>query len=202
TQQVVALDVELVGRRIHFAKLSAGAVGERERRTAVIAPRFAILGGHHPPRLRHAGVGRRAAEIVDAQRISLPLGDALEANDDLTLLARPQREDSRAKHAVSHPLHQRGIALASHDLFIYTARFGRVHRLAGDELSIDRELEVAERRALRQREHVVRFADHRAAIDEPLVDLVAKHAIAQLDPDVAPRAYHLRAHREALDGRL
>ena len=57
-----------------------------------------------------------------------------------------------------------------------------------DELAVDRKLQILKRGVVGQRKEIVGFAERRAAIDESLFDLVAKHAIGELHAHVAPRA--------------
>src|SRR5205823_12565831 len=70
---------------------------------------------------------------------------------------------------------------------------------AGDELSVDRQLEILERRALRERKHIVRLADSSAVVDEALLDLVshdARRPIAdELRAYVAAHAHDFRIAR-------
>jgi hypothetical protein len=98
---------------------------------------------------------------------------------------------------VTHPFDERWIALAAHDLLVDLARLLGVHRLTGDHLAVDRQLEILERGALRHRKEIVRFSDGGAAIHEALVDLVPKHAVDQLDADVATRPNDVRRPDDA-----
>src|SRR3954462_1334184 len=94
-------------------------------------------------------IGLAAAEVVDAKRIALALSDGLKPHYDVLVLTRRDREDPRAKHPVAHPLHERRVALAPDDLFVHAARFVCTKRLAGDQLTVDLELEILERSVLR-----------------------------------------------------
>ena len=104
-------------------------------------------------------VGGAAAEVVDAQRVAFARRDALESNDDPLLLAGIERKDSRAQQPVAHPFDERGIALRAHDVLVDAARIAGVHRLAGHELAVDRQLEILKRGVAGQRKEVVRLAD-------------------------------------------
>ena len=190
TQAAVVADLEAVCRRVCGAELRRAWIGEHEARSSPV---------RHRPLAGDARRVLRPAEVIDPHGIAFPLGHHLIAHDDALLLARIDRKDPRAKQSVPHPLDERRIPLAPNDLFVDAPRVGRAHRLTGDELSVDRELEILERGALRQRKHVVRFADSSAIIDKALLDLVSHDAgrpIAdELRAHVAAHAHNLRIAR-------
>src|SRR5687767_4031957 len=124
-------------------------------------------------------------EIVDAHRIALTLGHCVEADDDAPRLPRRDWKDPGAQQAMSHPLDERGIATLPDDVLIDAPGLIGAHRLTGDELTVDLQLQSFERGVLGKRKEIVRLADAAAAIDEGLFDLVVQHAVAQLDLDVA-----------------
>jgi hypothetical protein len=119
----------------------------------------------------------------------------LEADDHPLLLARGDGKDTRTQEAMSHPLDKGRVALAAHDLLVDAPRAVGGEDLAGDELPVDRELQVLKRGALREREEVVRLAESAAAIDEPLLHLVLQHAVGHGDAHVARGPHDLRRHR-------
>src|SRR5687768_8783138 len=132
------------------------------------------------------------AEIIHAQCVALARRDNLKAHYDFLLFARRDRKNSRAEQAVPHPLEQCGIALASHYFLIDAARTVGVHRLAGNHLAVDRELQVLERSAFWQGEHVVCFANAGTAIDKGFSYLVTQNAIDEIDADVAALPVDIR----------
>jgi len=206
-------DAQLVGGRVGGAQAGARGVGEGERGARAFAAvgvgsvtpaagRGATLlsggGPRRPP--THAGARVHVhppARPVHAQRIALALRHGLEPHDDAPLLAGLDGEDPRAQQPLPHPLHERGVPLAAHDLLVDAPRLLGPQRLAGDHLAVDGELEVLEGGAPGQREQVVGLADQTAAVDEALLDLVAEHAVDQLDAHLAPRALDGRAHGRA-----
>ena len=107
----------------------------------------------------------QSAEIVDPQRITLARRNRLKAHHDFFLFTGCYGKDSRPQQPVSHPLQQGGIALPTNDLLIDLSRTICAHRFARDQLAVDRELEVLECGALRQRKHEVRFAYSASTID-------------------------------------
>ena len=136
-------------------------------------------------------------EVVHAQCVALALGHHLKADDDFLLLAGSDREDSRAKHSVAHPLDERGIALLPHDLLIDTARTLGAHRLASDELTVDGELQVLEGCTPGERKDVIRFAEAAATVDEGFGHLVAQHAIREVGAHVSGGLHDARSLRPA-----
>src|SRR5450759_3532388 len=132
----------------------------------------------------------RSPEIIDSPRIALSLRDGLKSHHDFLLFARRNRKDSRTQETIPHPFEQRRIALPADDLLIDLPRTVGAHCLAGDHLAIDREFQILERRALRQRKHEIRFAYPASAIDEHLGDLVAKHVIHKIDAHVTALSYY------------
>ncbi len=116
--------------------------------------------------------GLHPAEVIDSQRISFAVGYSLKPHYHLFLLAWRDWKDSRAKQSISHPLEKGGITLTSDDLFVDLTGLVRIHRFAGDHLSIDGELEVLERGALRQRKHEVGFPNSVSTVCERLSDFV------------------------------
>jgi len=102
---------------------------------------------------------------------------------------------------MSHPFHERGVALATHDLLIDAARLGGAQRLAADHLAVDRELQVAEGGVLRQWEDVIRFPNQPTAIDEAFLYFIAENAVAQLDAHVTARADDLLTVGQTFDDR-
>ena len=163
-------DIKFVRRRVDRAQVVRRCVRECEARRAALA-RLAA----HP--LHAARAGGRAAEIVDAQGVAFPLGDALEAHDHALLFAGVDREDARAQQTVTHPLDERGVPLFANDFFVDATRLAGIHRLAAHELSVYRQLEVLEGGAGRQREEIIGFTDYASFVDEPFLDVVVEHAI-------------------------
>ena len=179
TPPIAVGHVERVRRRVGSAELARRAIRKRERRRAGVARHRFVLAG--------------AAEVVDAKRVAFTRRHALEAHDDALLFAGIEREDACTKQPVSHPFDERRIALRANDVLVDAARGVGVHRLAGHELAVDRELQVLKRGVVRQRKEIVGFADRAAAIDESLLDFVLEHAIGELDAHVAPCSRDVRA---------
>ena len=132
------------------------------------------------------------AEVIDAQRVTLALGDRVEADDDAACLARGNGKDARAQQPMTHPLDERGIAAASDNVLVNAACFVGAHRLARDQLPVDLELQSFEGGVLGKWKEIVGLADRAAAIDEGLLDLVVEHAVAELDIDVAGLSLDVR----------
>ncbi len=84
-----------------------------------------------------------------------------------------------------HPFDERRVTPRADDRFVDVARLARVHRLARDELAVDRESKILKGGVRRQREQVVGFAERRAAVHETLFDLIAKHVVGELHAYVA-----------------
>ena len=82
---------------------------------------------------------------------------------------------------MAHPLHERGVAHASHDLLIHGARPISPHRLASHHLTVDRKRHVLERGSLRQRQQVIGLTDDGSPIDVGVRDFIADHAALEIN---------------------
>ena len=164
-------DFEVVCWREGPSELAARGVAHFQR-----AARAIVAGAH----------GRT---VIQPQGVALALGNRPEAHDHRLLLAGRDGEDARAQQALSHPLHECGITLTSHDLLVDRPRAVGAHGLARDHLAVNREREILERRTCRQRQQVVGLPHHIAAIHEVLGDLVANDATVNGQHRTARRAH-------------
>ena len=154
-------------------------ISEQERGTTFRLLVNADLIRPHPP------------EIIDPQRIALTRCNCLKAHHDSFLFTRRDRKNSCAQQPIPHPLEQGWITLAANDLLIDLSCPICAHCFARDQLTIDRELEILKRGALRQRKHEIRFAYSTAAIDVGLRDFITQHAIDEVDTHVAALSDHI-----------
>ena len=99
-------------------------------RSPLAVERRGLPGLCHRARAATRSVRVRSASIVDAQGITLALGDTLIAHNHLFLFAGINRKNAGTQHTTPHPFDEGWVALAPNDFFVDSARFLGRHGLA------------------------------------------------------------------------